>query len=354
MRVHWFFALWLCLEPFAFQGWIDPGPIQSLKGSQRGILSSRDPRWIGGDGAISVDMGEGVALWLFGDTWIEHERGSFALVSNSLGIQENGCSDSFSPYWSKGPKAAFPTDQADTWLWPSGGFVEQDGLFLLFHVMERVGHSQWDFRVNGSELFMISNPRSPPTQWAFKRAVIPWAKEELLPGCSPLIENSHILFFATRPSGGSRELIVIRKERSAISQLKLETGWEFLAGPNKWSQNPNEAMVLFGGLGTEFSIAKEEKEGKWLCVYSPGGISEKIVFRTASRLEGPWGEEKLLYICPEAGSPQLYCYGAKHHAKCSDGGLWITYSVNSRDGFFPGKEVAKPRWVWLPHPLRRR
>jgi len=329
---------------------LDPGGSEGTQTS--GLLSPRDPRWLGADGAISVDMGEGAILWLFGDTWLEPEPGKLAMVSNSLGIQENGCSEPFVPHWTHGPKAAFPLAEGQMWLWPGGGLVENGTLFLLFHRVERIGPSPWDFRVRGSEFLVIPNPRGPPGQWRWRSVPIPWARDDLLPGSSPLVHGSHLLFFATRPSTKGRELIVARIERSRMRQLDLEGGWEFFAGGERWSCNSAEAKALFDGVGTEFSMERDEVSGKWFCVYSPGGISQKIVLRSSSRLEGPWEDEKLIYTCPEGSTREFYCYGAKHHVICSDGWLWITYSVNSREGLFPGRDMAKPRWIRLPHPLR--
>ena len=59
---------------------------RSLLPVHRGILSASDPRWLGGDGAMSVPMTEDSRLWLFGDTWTLGPPGKTALVSNTIGL----------------------------------------------------------------------------------------------------------------------------------------------------------------------------------------------------------------------------------------------------------------------------
>ncbi len=54
-------------------------------------MFKRDHRWLGGDGASSIDLGGGRVLWLFGDSFIDardrHLRGESVLIRNSVAIQ---------------------------------------------------------------------------------------------------------------------------------------------------------------------------------------------------------------------------------------------------------------------------
>ena len=49
-----------------------------------------DPRWLGGDGAYSVDLGGERTLWLFGDSFIAtspaHTRSESTIVRNSIAV----------------------------------------------------------------------------------------------------------------------------------------------------------------------------------------------------------------------------------------------------------------------------
>lgn len=330
---------------FFAQCWGDPRILGS------GLLIPKDDSWLGADGAISVPLGEKLRLWLFGDTWIRSGDGTLKIVSNSVGIQQGECSDPFEPRWGQGDSAALrPAQKMQEWLWPAGGISLEEGLFLIFHRMERVGAGPWDFRVLGSELVRIANPRAPPSQWDLDRTNLPWSQEDFLVASSPLKHGSHVLVFATRSNGQSRRLFLARIQKACFASLRVEAGWEFWAGTQAWTPFLEKAQPLFDGVGTELTIASDPQRGGWICIYSPGGISAQTVLRRAPDPQGPWGAAQPIYSCPEAALPGFYCYGAKLHPECSSFGLWVTYSVNSKDGGFPGQDMARPRWLLLGAP----
>lgn len=332
----------LAANLFLTQAWGNP----RLLGS--GLLMPKDYSWLGADGAISVPLGEKLRLWLFGDTWIKSGDGSLKMVSNSLGIQEGECAEAFQPFWGEGASAALkPQENMEGWLWPAGGILLEKGLFLVFHRMERTGPGPWDFQVLGSELLRISNPRAPPSQWELLRANLPWPGEDFLVASSPLKYGDYILLFATRSCGDSRRLFLARINEKHFVGLEVQAGWEFWAGSETWTPSLKEAQPLFDTVGTELTISADPLGHGWTCVYSPGGISPQIFLRRASAPQGPWGAAQPLYTCPEAASQMFYCYGAKLHPECSSLGLWVTYSVNARDGGFPGPAIAQPRWLFL-------
>lgn len=87
------------------------------------LLFQRDQYWVGGDGAYSVDLGEGRVLWLFGDSWIDPRgmgsREGATMVSNSLALQ-NGYDPSQATaefYWGQRRtvrrRRSSPTSMAD-------------------------------------------------------------------------------------------------------------------------------------------------------------------------------------------------------------------------------------------------
>jgi hypothetical protein len=258
-------------------------------------------------------------------------------------------------FWSQGderPGPAFLAEGDEGWLWPSGGLRLEGGLYLFMHrLVRRSPGGAWDFAVKRTEWIRVSNPGTPPAGWAVERGVLPWSGEHLLAGASPVPDGPWVLFFATRPAKSWRELIVARIAREDLETLRMDQ-WSFLSereGIWSWVSDRGEASGLFQGVGTEFTVAREPEGDRWVCVYSPGGISTEIVLRTAPDLRGPWGDPIPLGRCEEAETVQgVYCYGAKLHPECLEdprSGLWITYSVNTRDGRFPEGSLAKPRWV---------
>jgi hypothetical protein len=170
-------------------------------------------------------------------------------------------------------------------------------------------------------------------------------------GLSPVVQGPYLLLFGTRPAPAGREIVMARMAVKDLGELSTDR-WEFLleaTGP-VWGHDPRGAAGLFQGIGTEFTVSPDPWGEGWLCLYTPGGIAPEIHLRRAPRPEGPWGEPRSLSSCPEGADPDLYCYGAKLHPECREtegAGLWMTYTVNTRDAWLPPGDLAKPRWVWI-------
>ena len=321
---------------------------------EQGVLSSSDPAWIGGDGTFSIPLGEQRRLWLFGDTWLSVGGGRLAMVSNTLGIQVGPCETTFQPLWRDGeaePRPFLASEDGVGWLWPAGAVWVETNLYLFYHcLVRRPPGGPWDFVPRGTELLRVKNPRAPPRDWIMERSVLPWAADAFLVG-SYAVEGEHLLAFGSRPKGDGRELVLARIALADIKGLGTDP-WEFLADedpPPRWVGHLGEAKGLFQGVGTEFSVGRDPSGDGWLCVYSPGGISPEIHVRQATKVWGAWDSPKVIYRCPEADlDPGVYCYGAKHHPQCGGSGgsrLWITYSVNAKDGSLPRGSLPKPRWI---------
>jgi hypothetical protein len=65
--------------------------IQATPWTEADALFRSDPRWLGSDGAYSIDLGDGRVLWLFGDTFIStsflNTRRLAKMIRNSVGVQ---------------------------------------------------------------------------------------------------------------------------------------------------------------------------------------------------------------------------------------------------------------------------
>jgi len=91
-------TLWLLLTA-ALCSWPQSMPAQQTAAwtiaatpwPEADALFHQDPRWLGGDDAYSVDLGNGRVLWLFGDSFIatsaKRSRRESQMVRNSIAIQ---------------------------------------------------------------------------------------------------------------------------------------------------------------------------------------------------------------------------------------------------------------------------
>ena len=102
-------------------------------------LLRRESAWLGGDGAYTVNLGEGRILWLFGDSFIDSARwGSrrqSILVRNSIAIQNgpNPAAAEIEFYWRMqgSEPAAFFHKTGEAWFWPGGGIYLHNKLLIF-------------------------------------------------------------------------------------------------------------------------------------------------------------------------------------------------------------------------------
>jgi hypothetical protein len=110
-----------------------------------------------------------------------------------------------------------------------------------------------------------------------------------------------------------------------------------------WGEDFRNVSPLAGGMASEYSVTAFG--GRYLAVYTEGGLSPRIMGRLADRPWGPWSEPTVLYECPEMGrDKKVFCYAAKAHAALSSGqNLVVSYCVNSFD-FWQVAREAKLYW----------
>jgi hypothetical protein len=137
-------------------------------------LFRSDARWLGADGAFSVNLGDGQVLWMFGDTFVARRggdtRGTAAFVHNTVAIQTgyDPSRASIKFYWRtrKGvPSEIFPSD-GQVWMWPSSG-IRVGGLLLLFcsRVASEHNTHTLGFRLAGWNAYVVVNPDEEPSRW---------------------------------------------------------------------------------------------------------------------------------------------------------------------------------------------
>ena len=149
-------------------------------------LFRSDPRWLGGDGAFSVDLGNGRVLWLFGDSFVASEpgrrRSESHMPRNTLAIQTgyDPSRASMKFYWRtrRGQPESFFREQGENWLWPMHGVKLGDHLLLFYNIIspDKTPKSL-GFRGVGWTAFLVSNLAQDPLHWVIRRIhtpINPW------------------------------------------------------------------------------------------------------------------------------------------------------------------------------------
>ncbi|MGN0930452.1 MAG: hypothetical protein ACI4NP_01900 [Thermoguttaceae bacterium] len=339
----------------------------------------RQEGWLGADGIYSVDLGkdarnnllstsnEGDALFIFSDTiagttkngGTEYDR--VVMTNHSFGMTKDYVPERGSVHfiWRKpGSEEKTPQNIVDGHYWLQDGIRYGDQLWLTAIL---VGDA-WKPKEIHALVFPIDANNGLPDfsrPTLKKRAPLYYdAQDKTLVLGSALCDDSgddfiYVFGYVDHPKEGSRkDLVVARAPRNDFQNYAR---WSFYSG-GEWqgeiSALLSEDAALLKNISAEFSISRipsGEAKGKWLIVYTPGTISNKIAFRVADALLGPFSEERVFYrsSIPDE-TPGLHCYNAKAHPIfASEKGILVSYNVN-RLGSLPHNPYEyRPRFVWL-------
>jgi hypothetical protein len=180
----------------------------------------------------------------------------------------------------------------------------------------------------------VENPAAPPQNWSLAARKIPWADGRRLFGSSVLVQDGFVYVYGTvdeAVDGFVRKQVVLA--RAPAERLADFGAWRFYAG-GEWVEEAERASRICEDAAGEFSVSHQPGAGRYVMVYTEGGLSERIALRTAPRPEGPWGGAVSVFSCPEAGwAPEIFCYAAKGHPGLSagEGELIVTYVANATD-----------------------
>jgi hypothetical protein len=328
--------------------------------------------WLGGDGAYSVDLGNGSGLWIFGDTFVGPSTATSraqenGFIHNSIAVSTcSGQTCSFQYYWNgmtssaPGPVFSVPGSSTD-WFWPMDGFVYNGTLYLALMQMHATGSGgAFGFTYSGAQLASISNYTAPPGQWLITYQALNTGGTAV-PGASIVVGQgpngnpdpsnpqgaSYAYFFTVIPAASSSNPPYMALLRLPLDQLSTagrpgNTGWEYLTTNSTWSSwsdtdtaLPADNAVVINPGATELTVRYHASTNQWIAVY-PLGLGNQAQYAVSPSMTGSWGASENLYSYPEMQSgnanytPNVFCYAAKEHTEFESAGqLFFTYACNS-------------------------
>ena len=149
-----------------------------------------------------------------------------------------------------------------------------------------------------------------------------------------------------------KDAVVARVPRDRLEDYDE---WRFYDGTD-WQEGIETLLdkdaVVARGVSTEYSVSQiphGEASGKWLMVYTPGTISEKVAFRIGKTPFGPFGKERVFWrsTIPQE-MERVRCYNAKAHPIVSDDkGILVSFNVNRLGDIAKKPAEYRPRFLWL-------
>jgi len=317
----------------------DRGPaIRAEAWPEADAMFRRDPDWLGGDGAFSIDLGGDRTLWLFGDSLIAtteaRVRRESEIVRNSIAIQtgRDPSTASVQFYWrsnADGSPASFFPEQGDVWLWPAHGVCVDNRLTIfLYRIAADRGPESFGFRAVGWTAVRVEQPDADPLAWKIRELATPDTSATGIVGAAVIHEGDHLNAYVVREPG-NHDIMVLRWRESEFKAGDLGSP-EWWGGPERGWGSHAPAVVMRDGQ-TEFSVSRIRAPPHLVLVQSRGFGASNLALRFAPRLTGPWTRLHDAYRPPEVDRPELLLYAGKAHPQLEGADLVATYVSNTSD-----------------------
>ncbi len=325
-------------------------------------LFHRDPQWLGGDDAYSIDLGEGRVAWFFGDSFVAPtvlgERRGTTMVRNSMGIQTgyDPTSATFKAYWQviDGKPHSFIADEGEEFFWP-GGSLMLDGKILMCLMRARNANRKMAFETTGWGAVLIDNINESPEQWQISKLDAPQNHFDVLVGSASLLKDAEHVF-ALSVAGESHDVYLVRWPLAEAAEGDLSKPEWWAGGERGWvtqSQLNELPEPIFKSGQTEFTVHFSRRWNRYVQVQFSGFPLTPIGLRTSPSLTGPWtaleefySPEELYSEKNQSNEPERMLYAAKAHPELASEGLALTYCSNTYDikHLFDGLDLYFPRF----------
>jgi Domain of unknown function (DUF4185) len=298
-------------------------------------LFHQDPRWLGADGAFSVDLGAGRVLWLFGDTFVAtsaaNVRSESTMVRNTVAIQTgtdpSRASIAFRWGTTAGTPAAFFSGTGADWFWPAHGALV-DGRLVVF--LSRVAPSSGGlgFQADGWAAVRIDDPTDDPSSWRPSPLATPPSTFGVTFGEAAVVQSGYLHVFGAEDE--SHAVHLVRWPTSAVAQGDLSAPeWWTPSGWVTQAALTGLPSPLFADGATELSVQPDARVAGWIEVQTVGFGAATLDIRSAPAFVGPWGPLGVVYTPPESQRPGVLVYAGKGHPELAGADVVATYAANS-------------------------
>jgi len=320
------------------------------------LMVSEVDKLSGGDGCISIDLGNKESLFLWGDSFLgevtQNTRKTNAplVFGNTFVKYKDGVSTTFHGGTTEHPTALLSTDSIDGYkavLWPEQGFVKNNILHLVLSNIVFTGTGTWDFYWNSSTYCRLSLPD-------FKLIdKVPLSARFLgnIPfGYGFLPFKDYMYFYGVKTDTIDR-LSRLYVARAKVMNDKL-ANYEFFAA-GKWLTDANKALPLKGvdvGVSEQFSVFPYNNH--YILITQEKGLGTNDIYSfIADSPTGPWYNKKKIYSTPEpVKNPAVFSYNAMAHPQfIRNGEVLISYCVNAMNipDLFSDASIYRPRFFWV-------
>jgi hypothetical protein len=330
-------------------------PVTGTTWPEADALFHSDARWLGADGAYSVELGNDRTLWLFGDTFLASHPGggtadalflrnsaavqtgrdpSHALMAFAWGADDDGA-----------PRSFVPQDGAE-WFWPGGG-ARIGGTLLTF--WQRMGTPAGDpsgFETRGWRAVVVDDPDDDASAWTMRDATLP-ADSHGAAFSGAVLLHDGLLYAYGENAGATHDIVVARwtADAAATGDLSSPAWW---CG-DAWRADCGGAPAVVVHLGApEQSVSADGRLAAFVMVQTAGYGATTLAVRTAPAPEGPWSDPVSFFRPPESLDDDAFVYAGKAHPELAGADLVATY-VPSTFGSSDDPSLYHPHFVRMTY-----
>ncbi len=326
--------------------------------------------WVGGDGAITVDLDDGRILWLFGDSRVapdgERDRDEAFFLSNTVAIQHDPdpTRASLEFYWrtqeppsdegddlpdippitggddEQGDPRPFIPDEEDGEIahWPGHGTMVEGELLLFYTRIER-GEGPFGFEDAGWRAFLVQDPSGEPLAWELEQArtpAFPFENISIATG-SVFEQGDHVYAYASHSHQDALGLVhfdpfLVRWLRQDVLAADLTSPEWYDPAQGAWLDwqdldKPPEPLFEPGGPG--WTVHHDAERDAWIQIQISDFPTGPIELRTAPDPMGPWSTTAPIHEPPENRYENVTTYLAYAHPVLEGADLAVGYSTNT-------------------------
>jgi hypothetical protein len=347
----------LCFAACSSSPYLDSG-FDAERAPDLDAAFHQDPRWLGGDGAYTIDLGDDRTLWLFGDSFISTSiarvRTESTMVRNSVAVMTGRdlATATMAFAWRDGapPTSFFPED-GDHWFWPSDGVRLPGGPLVMFlSEVQPTPDVGLGFAGAGFRAVMVADPSGPADAWTLAptSAHAPAFAPDANVACSTTVDG-YLVALVTDGDAHHGRLARWPLDHVATGELANPEWWRGDTWVSELFLTQPPAIVIDNG-ATECSI-QPETYGGFTYVATRGFGATTIAVRHAyPDLTSSWTEPQDAFAPPESAAVNAFVYAAKGHPMIDAGyaTLVVTYADNSF-AFGDLLDPTRAQTLYWPH-----
>ncbi|MCB0836159.1 MAG: DUF5005 domain-containing protein [Bacteroidetes bacterium] len=293
------------------------------------------PDWLASDGTLSIPLPDGRNMWLMGDSHIGQNIDSLGKipclfnVRSCILIQDSlNLSDLKTFYDTTGSNAyekqfvKMPGDSLITY-WPSSGTVRQDTVFTFWSRFQKDPASTNLLFIE----MVIAKIKIPEIELV---EVVPIQYPNVYYGLSVVWDEKDQYYYLY---GKKVDFVVFRPLLARCTYNNLHGPWEFYAGNQNWSADPDSAVHIANEASAQYTVfflndqyhLFFQKNGFLQC-----GLGREMFIYSAAEPWGPFNNPTLVYTMEDQFDgiyPKTY-NGQAHPQFIENDELLISYNIN--------------------------